>query len=200
MSQVCYYYVWKDDINDCKNSLEMLAIERRRDWKLILGLTQGKDKHMEVIMKKVVIVLLIMILVLSGCSKKEVMTDFIPTAAPSVGAEEDITPTGQATTPTPKEVFVGQTTTKYVKLTEYKDVLNVRSAPSTDAEAVGFLVHTEKVEVIEISDGWASFLYKGAICYVNADFLVDDKPDLLEPPTPTPSAKGSTGTDKTNPI
>jgi uncharacterized protein YgiM (DUF1202 family) len=69
---------------------------------------------------------------------------------------------------------------------EYDAVLNVRATPSKDGDIVGFLVHTEKVEVIEIKDGWASFEYNNAICYVSSDFLVDTRPDYIAPPSPTP--------------
>ncbi len=142
-------------------------------------------------MKKVYVFALVILLVLSGCSKTKQMSSFIPTTTPNSETEEVITPTGGLTaTPTPKTIYVGQTIPKYVKLTEYEDVLNVRSAPSTDTDnVVGFLVHTEKIDVIEITDGWASFVYNDAVCYVNADFLVDEKPDILEPPTPTPVPK-----------
>ncbi len=151
-------------------------------------------------MKKIVI-LLIFILMLTGCSKEEQMTSFIPTAAPSLDAEDGNDTIGPTATPAPKTIYVGQTTTKYVKLSEYDDVLNVRSAPSTDSDIVGFLVHTEKVDVIDIVDGWASFVYNDAICYVNADYLVDEKPAYLDPPTPTPaaSAKKKTGSNTTGP-
>jgi uncharacterized protein YgiM (DUF1202 family) len=145
-------------------------------------------------MKKIIIILIITAIFLSGCSKNDQMTNFIPTVKPEDNSSDEeipteVTPVGEENatdaTPTTKAIYVGQTTTKYVMLTEYDDTLNVRSAPSTDAEKVGFLVHTEKIEVIEIKDGWASFLYNDAICYVNADFLVDEKPNFIEPPTPT---------------
>ena len=74
----------------------------------------------------------------------------------------------------------------YVKLKQYGGYLNIRPTPSTDGEPVGFLVHAEEIDVIEIKDGWASFMYKGKICYVNADYLVDKQPAYLEAPTPTP--------------
>lgn len=145
-------------------------------------------------------------LMLTGCSTKDRMTNFIPTPAPGEAANESVTPTDEAkdnedagdvqVTKSPITTYDGKTTTKYVKLEEYGDVLNVRSSPSVDADAVGFLVHTDKIEVIEIKDGWASFLYKGSVCYVNADFLVDEKPDYLDPPsiTSAPKSSNTTGT------
>lgn len=83
-------------------------------------------------------------------------------------------------------VVVGKTTTKYVKLNQFGGSLNVRPTPSTEGTPVGFLVHAEAVEVIEVKDGWASILYKGNICYVKSEYLVDKQPPYLEPPTPTP--------------
>ncbi len=97
------------------------------------------------------------------------------------GASEDGDGTADGT-----PVHVGQTTTKYVKLGEYDAVLNVRETPSKDGKIVGFLVHTEKIDVIEITDGWASFVYNGAVSYTSADFLVDERPAYIEPPTSTP--------------
>jgi uncharacterized protein YgiM (DUF1202 family) len=127
--------------------------------------------------KNVFLLIIITVFLLSGCSKKEKMTNFIPTMAPEDEITSEVTQTplegSTEATPTPKEIHVGETTTKYVKLSEYDDTLNVRSTPSTDSEPVGFLVHTEKIEVIDIVDGWASFVYNNQVCYVNADFLVD---------------------------
>jgi uncharacterized protein YgiM (DUF1202 family) len=156
---------------------------------------------MEVKMKKSIYLLMIItVLLLTGCSKGDQMTNYIPTAAPEESTDEAASTAKQEeinVTPTPKTIYVGQTTPMYVKLEEYDDFLNIRSAPSTDAEAVGFLVHTEKIDVIEIADGWASFLYKDAICYVNADYLVEEKPEYLDPPSPTPAPK-SNQTQSTN--
>ena len=158
--------------------------------------------------KNLYIILILSLLLLAGCSKKDQMTNFIPTSAPG---QQDVsngdtqtdtqadTPTETVATPTPKTIHVGQTTKMYVKLDEYGAFLNIRSTPSTDGKQVGFLVHAEEVDVIEIADGWASFLYDNAICYVNADFLVDECPDYLDPPTPTPAPKNTkTPTPKPN--
>ncbi len=154
-------------------------------------------------MKKNLLLLIILTVSLfAGCSKKDQMVSFIPTPTPSV----DVTVTPEPTlgdkkiavTPTPKPIHIGKTKTMYVKLNEYNDTLNVRSAPSTDAEKVGFLVHTEKIEVMDIVDGWASFVYNNVICYVNADFLVDKQPDYLEPPTPSEVPKSNTNRSSSN--
>ncbi len=147
--------------------------------------------------KSIYLFLLMMILLLTGCSKKdEEMTSFIPTQAPTeagdtVDGEEAQTDQDEANeeVSTPSVVHVGQTTPMYVKMDEYGATLNVRSTPSTSGEAVGFLVHGEKIEVADIADGWASFVYNGALSYVNVDFLVDKQPEYLEPPTPTPTPK-----------
>ncbi len=138
---------------------------------------------------------IVLIMLLAGCSKKDQMVDFIPT--PTVTPDDNEDPQdstsedsqGDTDTPTPTEepVVVGHTETKYVKMEKYDAVLNVRATPSTDGEIVGFLVHTEKVEVIEIKDGWASFVMNGKICFVSADFLVEERPAYLNPPSPTPS-------------
>lgn len=148
-------------------------------------------------MKKSIYLLIILtVFMLSGCSKKDQMTNFIPTQAPEEGTvsgevadevTDDGTQSETEVTPTPGELHIGATTTKYVKLNEYGGYLNIRSKASPEGEAVGFLVHAEEVQVVDIVDGWASFVYNDAICYVNADYLVDDRPDYLTPPPPTPT-------------
>ncbi|MDF2485855.1 MAG: hypothetical protein K0R46_2023 [Herbinix sp.] len=152
-------------------------------------------------MKKILILIIIVTaLMMTGCGdKNEQMTSFIPTPIP--GSEDNSGETtseettegsgetvGESTeaTPTPKPLHVGQTTTMYVKLGEYDAILNIRSTPSKDGDVVGFLVHTEKLEIIEIVDGWASFAQGGSIRYVSSDFLVNERPDYIEPPTATP--------------
>lgn len=157
--------------------------------------------------KKLLFMILATVMLFAGCGKKEQMTDFIPTQAPEeendeadVAEDTDQTtdasgedaasdePSGDETAePTPKAVHIGQTTTKYVKLDEYDAVLNVRATPSRSGEIVGFLVHTEKVQVIEIKDGWASIKYNDGVCYISSDFLVDERPDYIDPPTNTPT-------------
>lgn len=98
-------------------------------------------------------------------------------------ASSDDTSSSDSTT----DEFTGKTTTKYVKLNNYNGILNIRATPAKDGEVVGFLVHTESVEVISIENGWASFMYKGVKCYVSAEFLVDKKPAYIAPPTVTPT-------------
>jgi uncharacterized protein YgiM (DUF1202 family) len=154
--------------------------------------------------KSLLFIIFVLVLTLAGCGKKEQMTNFIPTPMPE--SEEDSETSGEdaesteedgsesseegaEATPTPKALHVGKTTTMYVKLDKYNAILNVRKAPSKDGEVVGFLVHTEKIEVIEIVDGWASFAQGGEIRYVSADFLVKDRPDYIDPPTPLPTNK-----------
>ncbi len=155
-------------------------------------------------MKKILLfIILFAVITLTGCSdKKDHMTSFIPTPKPEsdsseeadsedetigedTGAEETSGEDTQAT-PTPKALHIGQTTTMYVKMDEYDAVLNVRATPSKEGEVVGFLVHTERIRVIEIVDGWASFAQGDQIRYVSADFLVKERPEYIEPPTPSP--------------
>jgi uncharacterized protein YgiM (DUF1202 family) len=154
---------------------------------------------MEEKMKKniVYIIIIMTVFALSGCKSKDQATYFIPTPAvteapsdqeASEDTAEETAPTGaEEDTSSDEPVYVGKTTPKYVKLGDYDAVLNIRSTPSKDGEIVGFLVHTEKIDVISIENGWASFVYKNKISYVSADFLVDKKPAYLDPPTPTPS-------------
>ncbi|MDF2905400.1 MAG: hypothetical protein K0R34_721 [Herbinix sp.] len=159
--------------------------------------------------KSLLLIIIITVLMMTGCGEKEQMTNFIPTPSPeSEDSSEETTDStedntddatedtpdssteapaeGTEVTPTPK-LHVGQTTTMYAKLDQYDAILNVRSTPSKDGEVVGFLVHTEKIEVIDIVDGWASFAQGGEVRYVSADFLVNDRPEYLEPPTPSPA-------------
>lgn len=49
--------------------------------------------------------------------------------------------------------------------------LNVRSAPSTNANVVGSLSNGDIVDVKSIQNGWAIITYKGKKCYVKADYL-----------------------------
>ena len=147
-------------------------------------------------MKKSIYLLIILtVMIMSGCATKEKMVDFMPTSIPTDDGSDksnndaDVT---KAAAPTHKAEYVGETTTKYVKVADFGAVLNVRSIPSTEGEAVGTIKHAEKVEVISIEDGWASIIYNGAICYVNALYLVDEKPVKVDPTTaptkvPTPT-------------
>ncbi|NLC19746.1 MAG: SH3 domain-containing protein [Clostridiales bacterium] len=166
-------------------------------------------------MRKYLFLLLVLsVAVLSGCKKEEQMPDFIPTnlledntdnngedantPEDNSQADDKVSEDGDTTLPEDgsdndsddskdaQPVVVGKTTTMYVKLNQFGGYLNVRPTPSTEGAPVGFLVHAEAVEVIEIKDGWASILYKGNICYVNDDYLVDKQPPYLEPPTATP--------------
>lgn len=146
--------------------------------------------------KSIYFILFLAVILLTGCSKPDSMASFIPTQAPSEDGDTgsdtpDETQSGEEATPTPKDIHIGNTTTMYVKLDRYGGSLNIRSTPSTTGDAVGFLVHAEEVEVIEIVDGWASIVYKDTVCYVNADFLVEERPEYLNPPTPTPQPKNT---------
>lgn len=163
-------------------------------------LLDAEGRHYSLSMKKSMFLFIIMIaLILTGCSKKEQMTNFIPTQAPTAeDTDTDTEDSGQtaepetpSVTPTPKPIVVGNTIPMYVKLDEFGGTLNVRETPSTSGTKVGFLVNAEKVDVIEIKDGWASFIYNGAICYVSADYLVEEQPEFLEKPSPAPKPKNT---------
>lgn len=140
------------------------------------------------------------VLLFVACKGNDKETNFIPTEPPEFTDDDYIDipddplddfeePTN---TPDDKEgsedepVYVGETTTKYVKLRSYGAILNVRSAPSTEEDnVVGFLVHTEPIEVISIDGEWAKFLYQDEIRYVSSEFLVDTVPPYVSPPTQT---------------
>ena len=137
-------------------------------------------------------------LLFTGCSKKDQMTNFIPTQVPKQEEDaqedadteadtEDLSQEQDGEEDTLEDVPIGPTVTKYVKLDEYGGYLNIRSKPSTEGEVVGFLVHAEEVEVIEVVDGWASIAYNDKVCYVKSSFLVEERPAYLTPPPPTPT-------------
>lgn len=152
-------------------------------------------------MKKSLFLLLVLAaMMLVGCSTKDQLVDFIPTMAPddsdASSSDADVT---KAPSPTQEATYLGKTTAKYVKLGEFGDTLNVRPTASKDGKSVGKLTHAQKVDVISIADGWASILFNGTVCYINADYLVDEKPVEITPtpeatptptlaPTPTPAA------------
>jgi uncharacterized protein YgiM (DUF1202 family) len=149
--------------------------------------------------KSLLIIIIITLLMMTGCGDKGEFASFIPTPIPesensgddaaAEDATEDTADNGSETsvegTPTPKPLHVGQTTTMYVKLDKYDAILNVRATASKDGDIVGFLVHTEKIKVIDIVDGWASFAQGGEVRYVSSDFLVKERPDYIEPPKPS---------------
>ena len=134
-----------------------------------------------------------MIMILGGCSNRNKMDDFIPTPTPSptpIVDENDLSEGTAGETDTPLDeldLSTVETTPKYVKMDKFGSTLNVRATPSTDGDIIGSLVHREKVDVIEIKDGWAAFVNDNKIKYVKAEYLVDDKPDFLDPPTATPT-------------
>lgn len=146
------------------------------------------------------IIIGIALLVFVACKGDDKETDFIPVMPPNNSVEEDHIPENPDEDdqivegneePKDSEDFeevadnTHETTTMYVKLATYGAILNIRSAPTTEADnIVGFLVHTEQVEVITIENGWASFMHKGEICYVSEDYLVDSVPPYISPPTP----------------
>lgn len=149
---------------------------------------------------KLYIVLGLLVFLLAGCSPKDQMANIIvaPTPTPSAEEEPDTAHVeegqdneneagNEEEAEDEEPIVVGATITKFVKLNKYNDTLNVRAEPSTNGAKVGFLVHAEKVEVIDIVDGWARFVKDNKYVYCSADYLVDEKPEYLQPPTSTPS-------------
>ena len=89
----------------------------------------------------------------------------VPTEAPTAKPTEE-------PTPAPTEVA----TTKYKCRS---NVLNVRSAPKSDAPVVGTLKFEEEVQYIcSVDNSFASILYKGKTCYCYASYLVPAKETL----------------------
>lgn len=136
------------------------------------------------------------VLLFAGCKGNDQETYFIPTPAPDftdedVDLSEDVIDDSKEQIEDSNDseedpIVIGETTTKYVKLNTFGAILNVRSSPTTEEDnVVGFLVHTEPIEVISIDGDWASFIYKGEICYVSSDYLVDFVPPYISPPTLT---------------
>lgn len=149
---------------------------------------------------RLAIILILSMVTLVACGAKDQESFFIPT--PSLVPEyeeplEEVTEAVEEEEPEDTEpVYVGETTTMYVRLNSPDAILNVRSLPSRDGEIVGFLVHTEQVNVIEIKDGWASFVYGTEICYVSEDFLGYKKPSVIAPPTPIPQGAAEPETNQ----
>ena len=134
----------------------------------------------------------LMVLTIGGCSSKSKIEDFIPTptVSPTPIIHEDEEPDIVDDVEIPVEeldINYLETTPMYIKLSKFGSTLNVRSAPDTNSDIVGHLVHREKIEVVEIIDGWAIFKDKDVLKYVSADFVVDEKPDYLDPPSATPT-------------
>lgn len=141
------------------------------------------------------IIIAVSVLVLAGCKGTNQETNFIPMQPPAsmdddLDMPDDIIEDTEEPTDTlddmeDEPVYLGDAITKYVKLSRYGAILNVRSAPTTDEDnVVGFLVHTEAVEVVSIEGEWAKLLYNDEIRYVSAEYLVDFIPPYISPPTP----------------
>ena len=152
-------------------------------------------------MKKKILFIMVtgVMLLFVACKGNDKETNFIPTQPPVFTEDNDIVipdePVFDFEDPidTPSEVeeepvYVGETTIKYVKLNSYGTILNVRSEPNTGENVVGFLVHTEPIEVISIDGDWAKIMFKDEINYVSSEFLVDTVPPYVSPPTQTSSA------------
>ena len=135
----------------------------------------------------------LMVLTLGGCSSSNKIEDFIPTPTvmptPIIQDEEEPDERDEVETPIEElDINTLETTSMYIKLSKFGSTLNVRSAPDTSSDIVGHLVHREKIEVVEITeDGWAIFKDKDVLKYVSADFVVEKKPEYLDPPSATPT-------------
>lgn len=135
------------------------------------------------------------VLLFAACKGNDEETNFIPVLPPAFTDDDDVVvpddPLDDFEEPSviPDEdepVYAGETDTKYVKLSSYGAILNVRSAPTSDEDnVVGFLVHTEAIDVISIDGEWAEFLYHNEVRYVSADYLVDVVPPYISPPMQT---------------
>ncbi|MDF2542789.1 MAG: hypothetical protein K0S47_2507 [Herbinix sp.] len=134
---------------------------------------------------RILIILCVVSVLLVGCkSNNDQITSFIPTQAvtPSPAPEEENTEEVA-----PAEEPSTEPTTMYVKLNDYGAKLNIRDNPSKDGALVGTLVHSEKIEVISIENGWASFMEDDKVYYVNSEFLVTEEPEPIPMPTVTPT-------------
>jgi hypothetical protein len=118
----------------------------------------------------------LLVLVLQGCGSPSKMDNFIPTPTPAPTSTKSFEKLSSDETATDGKVQI-----KYVNLSKYGASLNVRSEPSSDAKIIGKLMHMQKVEVIDIQNGWACYKEGDKLRYVNADYLVDDPPKALTP-------------------
>lgn len=129
-------------------------------------------------------------LVLMGCNSENETVNFIPTpkVTPIVeDNEEPLVDEDNAASPTDGEDEEITPVTKYVKLGSYGAILNIRKSPDLNGQVVGLLNHADKIEVLKVENGWASFKKGDQTYYVSDSFLVDEKPEALVPPTPTPT-------------
>lgn len=147
-------------------------------------------------MKKRILFIIVtgVILLFVACKGNNQEANFIPEQPPVLTEDDDIIIPNDPVedfdepTDTPDDVdeepaYVGETTTKYVKLRSYGAILNVRSEPNTEgSNVVGFLVHTEPIEVISIDGDWAKIMFQDEISYVSSEYLVDNVPPYVSPP------------------
>ena len=95
--------------------------------------------------------------------KKDPTTETTPTSQITVEKQSEVTETTPAETEAAPEVSVTYKTTT---------TLNVRSAPSTEAERVGKLDPDKNVEYVrDHDDFWAVILYNGQEAYVAKEYL-----------------------------
>ncbi len=147
----------------------------------------------------------LLIVGLTGCWKKNQPEETDPSTEPSVSTEPMTqaptteaptteAPTTEApaeTTEAPEETVPVQTTTMG---TVSASKLNIRSAPESGASVVGSYFKDDRIELLEIKDGWGRTV-KG---WVNMEYIKTDKPvdtDEPEEPKPTEDKKDTTNDD-----
>ena len=73
-------------------------------------------------------------------------------------------------------VITAMSKTMYVKV----DSLNVRSGPSTDYSRLGALKKADEVKITGKTDGWYRIKYKSSEGFVNASYLSNTKPEIVQ--------------------
>lgn len=95
----------------------------------------------------------------------------------NVKQEEVEEPKQEVVEETKKEpVITAMSKTMYVKV----DSLNVRSGPSTDYSRLGALKKADEVKITGKTDGWYRIKYKSSEGFVNASYLSNTKPEIVQ--------------------
>lgn len=95
----------------------------------------------------------------------------------NVKQEEVEEPKQEVVEETKKEpVITAMSKTMYVKV----DSLNVRSGPSTDYSRLGALKKADEVKITGKIDGWYRIKYKSSEGFVNASYLSNTKPEIVQ--------------------
>ncbi len=126
-------------------------------------------------MKRIAVLVLAVLVVLAGC--KPLYSTTVTTAAPPDNQSTTTTSAGTGSSSTTSTTKGTTTTTEPQKLTgkvvNVSSMVNIRSAPSSSAAALGqaangtvFTVLTENV-----ADGWHEIDYNGSSGYISADYF-----------------------------